>query len=82
METASEEEEREDNEEEERKDDPRSSDEEGGLSLVAMTTEPELVERSREDAEVQAGSKQEGLQQQHGGKGGRASELTGACAVL
>uniref|UniRef100_UPI0037E91965 sterile alpha motif domain-containing protein 1 n=1 Tax=Semicossyphus pulcher TaxID=241346 RepID=UPI0037E91965 len=68
METGSEEEEKEDNEEEEEKDDPRSSDEEGGLSPVAMTTEPELIEKSTEEAEVQS-SKHEILQQQHGGKG-------------
>ncbi|CAJ1053166.1 atherin [Xyrichtys novacula] len=69
METASEGEEKEDNEEEEEKDDPRSSDEEGGLSSVAMTTEPGLIEKSREDAEVQTASKHESPQQQHGGKG-------------
>ncbi|XP_034544838.1 atherin [Notolabrus celidotus] len=69
METASEEEDREHNEEEEEKDDPRSSEEEGGLSLVAMTTEPELIEKSREDAEFQEGSKQESPQQQQEGKG-------------
>ncbi|XP_070769293.1 sterile alpha motif domain-containing protein 1 [Enoplosus armatus] len=71
METASEEEEREENEEEEEEDDPRSSDEEGGLSPVAMTTEPELMEKATEDAEIQqTASKQESPQQkQHGGKG-------------
>ncbi|KAM7009818.1 sterile alpha motif domain-containing protein 1 [Tautogolabrus adspersus] len=69
METASEEEEREDNEEEEEKDDPRSSEEEGGLSPVAMTTEPELIEKTREDAEVQTASKHESSQQQQEGKG-------------
>lgn len=63
METASEEEEREDNEEEE--------EEEGGLSPVAMTTEPVLIEKIREDAEIQKASKQESPQQeqQEGGKG-------------
>ncbi|XP_049428395.1 sterile alpha motif domain-containing protein 1 [Epinephelus fuscoguttatus] len=76
METASEEEEREKNEEEEEEeeeDDPRSSDEEGGLSPVAMTTEPELIEKTTEDAEIHTASKQESpqqqQQQQHGGKG-------------
>ncbi|XP_044045869.1 LOW QUALITY PROTEIN: atherin [Siniperca chuatsi] len=59
METASEEEERADNEEEEEEDDPRSSDEEGGLSPVAMTTEPELIEKTTEDAEIQTASEQE-----------------------
>ncbi|XP_051239980.1 atherin isoform X2 [Dicentrarchus labrax] len=62
-----EEEEREENEEEE--DNPRSSDEEGGLSPVAMTTEPELIEKTTEDAVIQTASKQESPQQQHGGKG-------------
>lgn len=61
METASEEEEEED---------PRSSDEEEGLSPVAMTTDPELIEKTSEDApEIQAASKQESSPQQHGGKG-------------
>ncbi|XP_041642031.1 atherin [Cheilinus undulatus] len=72
METASEGEEQEDNEEEaEEKDDPRSSDEEGGLLPVSMTTEPELIEKTGEDAEVQTVSKHESpqQQQQHGGKG-------------
>ncbi|XP_018535307.1 atherin isoform X2 [Lates calcarifer] len=87
METASEEEEREENEEQEEDDDPRSSDgdddeeeeeEEGGLYPVAMTTEPGLIEKTSEDAEIQAASKQESphqqqqqqqQQQQHGGKG-------------
>lgn len=70
METASEEEEREDNEEEEEEEDTRSS-EEGGLSPVAMTTEPVLIEKIREDAEIQKASKQESPQQeqQEGGKG-------------
>ncbi|XP_042340200.1 atherin [Plectropomus leopardus] len=70
METASEEEEREEREEEE-EEDPRSSDEEGGLSPVAMTTEPELIEKTTEDTEIQTASKQESpqQQQQHGGKG-------------
>ncbi|KAL3067220.1 hypothetical protein OYC64_017035 [Pagothenia borchgrevinki] len=64
METASEEEEREEEE------DPRSSDEEEGLSPVAMTTDPELIEKTSEDApEIQAASKQDSSQQQHGGKG-------------
>ncbi|XP_071360129.1 sterile alpha motif domain-containing protein 1 [Trachinotus anak] len=80
METGSEEEEREENEEEE--DEPRSSDEEGGISPVAMTTEPELIEKTTEDAEIQTPSKPESphhhqqqqqhhhqQQQQHGGKG-------------
>nr|XP_046263149.1 sterile alpha motif domain-containing protein 1 [Scatophagus argus] len=70
METASEEEELEEHEEEEEEEDPRSSDEDGGLSPVAMTTEPELFEKTSEDAEIQAASKQESSpQQQHGGKG-------------
>lgn len=75
METASEEEEREDNEEEEEEEeDTRSSEEEGGLSPVAMTTEPVLIEKIREDAEIQKASKQESPQQeqqeqQEGGKG-------------
>lgn len=70
METASEEEEREENGEEEEEEDPRSSDEEGGLSPVAMTTEPELIEKTTEDAEIQTASKQESPpQQQHDGKG-------------
>ncbi|XP_029286389.1 atherin [Cottoperca gobio] len=62
METASEEEERAENEEEE---------EEGGLSPVAMTTEPELIEKTTEDArEIQTASEHESpQQQQHGGKG-------------
>ncbi|CAK6968349.1 sterile alpha motif domain-containing protein 1 [Scomber scombrus] len=60
METASEEEERGENgEEEEEEKDPRSSDEEGGLSPVAMTTEPGLIEKPTEDAEIQTASKQE-----------------------
>ncbi|XP_034094978.1 atherin isoform X2 [Gymnodraco acuticeps] len=62
METAS--------EEEEEEEDPRSSDEEEGLSPVAMTTDPELIEKTSEDApEIQAASKQESSPQQHGGKG-------------
>ncbi|KAK9539849.1 hypothetical protein VZT92_002338 [Zoarces viviparus] len=66
METASEEEEREEEEEEE---DPRSSDEEaGGLSPVAMTTEPELIEKTTEEVEIQTASKHESPQQQHGDK--------------
>lgn len=71
METASEEEEREDEEEEEEEEDTRSSEEEGGLSPVAMTTEPVLIEKIREDAEIQKASKQESPQQeqQEGGKG-------------
>lgn len=72
METASEEEEREDNEEEEEEEDTRSSEEEGGLSpVVAMTTEPVLIEKIREDAEIQKASKQESPQQeqQEEGKG-------------
>uniref|UniRef100_A0A3Q1EVK3 Sterile alpha motif domain containing 1 n=1 Tax=Acanthochromis polyacanthus TaxID=80966 RepID=A0A3Q1EVK3_9TELE len=63
MEAAGEEEERRENEEEmemeDEEDDPRSSDEEGGLSPVAMTTEPGLIEKTTEDAEIQAASKQE-----------------------
>lgn len=66
MEAASEEEERGENEEEE--EDPRSSDEDGGLSPVAMTTEPELIEKNAEDAEIQTTSKQESPPQ-HGGQG-------------
>ncbi|XP_068583816.1 sterile alpha motif domain-containing protein 1 isoform X2 [Cebidichthys violaceus] len=75
METASEEEEREENEEEEEEEeDPRSSDEEaGGLSPVAMTTEPELIEKTTEEVEIQTASPHESpqqqQQQQHGGKG-------------
>ncbi|KAM9363632.1 sterile alpha motif domain-containing protein 1 [Symphorus nematophorus] len=75
METGSEEEEREENEEEEEEEDdedPQSSDEEGGLSPVAMTTEPELIEKTTEDAEIQTASKQKSplhQQQQHGAKG-------------
>ncbi|XP_026159856.1 atherin [Mastacembelus armatus] len=63
METASEEEEREENEEEEEEEeeDPRSSDGEGGLSPVAMTTEPGLIEKTTEDAEIETASKQESL---------------------
>ncbi|XP_028999149.1 sterile alpha motif domain-containing protein 1 [Betta splendens] len=63
METESKEQEegREENEEEE---DPQSSDEEGGPSLVAMTTEPELIDKSTEDAGIQAASKQESPHQQ------------------
>lgn len=68
METASEEEEREENEEEEEEEDPRSSDEDGGLSPVAMTIEPELIEKTTEDAEIQTASKQ-GSPPQHGGQG-------------
>ena len=71
METGSEEEEREENEEED-EEDPRSSDEEGGLSPVAMTTEPELIEKTTEDAEIQTASKQESPHQ-HSGKGVCAS---------
>uniref|UniRef100_A0A3B5B428 Sterile alpha motif domain containing 1 n=1 Tax=Stegastes partitus TaxID=144197 RepID=A0A3B5B428_9TELE len=57
-------------EEEEVEDDPRSSDEEGGPSPVAMTTEPGLIEKTTEDAEIQAASKLErSPQQQQGGKG-------------
>ncbi|XP_076585828.1 sterile alpha motif domain-containing protein 1 [Chaetodon auriga] len=72
METASEEEEREENreEEEEEEEDPRSSDEEGGLSPVAMTTEPELIEKSKEDAEIQTAS-----EQPHEGKGTSGLDL-------
>lgn len=66
MEAASEEEERGENEEEE--EDPRSSDEDGGLSPVAMTTEPELIEKNAENAEIQTPSKQ-GSPPQHGGQG-------------
>lgn len=63
METSSkdQEEEREEKEDEE---DPQSSEEEGGLSLVAMTTEPGLIDKSTEDAEIQPASKQESSQQQ------------------
>ncbi|KAM9314993.1 sterile alpha motif domain-containing protein 1 [Pholidichthys leucotaenia] len=74
MEAASEEEERaekevEEREGEEEENDPRSSDEEGGPSPVAMTTEPELIEKTTEDAEIQTASKQEGPQpQQQGAK--------------
>ncbi|TDH15954.1 hypothetical protein EPR50_G00014480 [Perca flavescens] len=68
METASDEEEREENEEEE-EDDSRSSEEEGGPTPVAMTTEPELIEKTTEDAEIQTASKEESPQQQHFGKG-------------
>ncbi|XP_029991280.1 atherin [Sphaeramia orbicularis] len=68
-----EEEEREENEEKEEEEEeevPLSSDEEGGISPVAMTTEPDLIEKTTEDAEIQASSKQESPhQQQHGGKG-------------
>ncbi|XP_029359847.1 atherin isoform X2 [Echeneis naucrates] len=78
METGSEEE----NEEEE-EDDPRSSDEEGGLSPVAMTTEPELIEKTTEDAEIQTPSKQESphlhphpQQQQQSGGGKGTDSLT------
>ncbi|KAM7418851.1 hypothetical protein PAMA_016125 [Pampus argenteus] len=70
METASEEEEEEEeeeeqgqNEEEEEKD-PRSSEEEGGLSPVAMTTKPGLIEKTT-DAEIQTASKQDSPHQQH-----------------
>ncbi|XP_040002979.1 atherin [Xiphias gladius] len=63
-------------EEEAEDDGPRSSDEEGGPSPVAMTTEPGLIEKTTEDAEIQKASKQESphqqqqqQQQQHGGKG-------------
>lgn len=73
METACEEEEGEGNEEEEHKEeeeDPGSSDKEGGLSPVTMTTEPGLIEKSTEDAEIQTASKQETPdEQQHCGKG-------------
>ncbi|XP_031720371.1 atherin isoform X2 [Anarrhichthys ocellatus] len=66
METASEEEER-DEEEEEEEEDPRSSDEEaGGLSPVAMTTEPELIEKTTEEVEIPEHESPQ--QQQHGGK--------------
>ena len=81
MQTASEEEEREENEEEEEEEeeegkDPRSSDEEGGLSLVAMTTEPELIKKTtEEDAEIQTASEQES----HGSKGVCAYERMRAC---
>ncbi|XP_023140235.2 atherin isoform X2 [Amphiprion ocellaris] len=72
IEAASGEEERRENEEEMEmeEDDPRSSDEEGGLSPVAMTTEPGLIEKTTEDAEIQAASKQESSlhQLQQGGK--------------
>ena len=83
MQTASEEEEREENEEEEEEEeeedkDPRSSDEEGGLSLVAMTTEPELIKKTtEEDAEIQTASEQES----HGGKGVCAYEAH-ACVYV
>ncbi|XP_059191746.1 sterile alpha motif domain-containing protein 1 isoform X2 [Centropristis striata] len=69
MEAASEEEDREEEEEEVEEEDPRSSDEEGGLSPVAMTTDPELIEKTTEEAEIQAALKQESLhQQQHSAK--------------
>ncbi|KAM7393934.1 hypothetical protein PAMP_020768 [Pampus punctatissimus] len=79
METASEEEEEEEeqqgeNEEEEEKD-PRSSEEEGGLSPVAMTTKPGLIEKTTEDAEIQTASKQDSPHQQH--YQGRADGLSG-----
>ncbi|XP_029910212.1 atherin [Myripristis murdjan] len=61
------EEDQEENEEEE--DDPQSSDEEGGLSLVAMTTEPDLNGKSTEDAEIQTASKESPEHQHHYGKG-------------
>ncbi|XP_069024483.1 sterile alpha motif domain-containing protein 1 isoform X1 [Embiotoca jacksoni] len=69
METASKEEEQGENEEEEEgeeeeDDDPRSSDEERGLSPVAMTTEPGLIEKTTEDEEIQTASKKESPQQQ------------------
>ncbi|KAM4603304.1 sterile alpha motif domain-containing protein 1 [Polymixia lowei] len=63
METDSGEEDQEENEDEE--DDPQSSDEEGGLSPVAMTTEPGLNVKSTEDAGNQTASKQECPQHQH-----------------
>ncbi|XP_038569962.1 atherin isoform X2 [Micropterus salmoides] len=77
MEAASgEEEQREENEEEEEEDHPQSSDEEGGLSPVTMTTEPELIEKTTEDAEIQTVSKQQSppQQQQHDGKGMSGSD--------
>ncbi|KAG7487106.1 atherin-like isoform X1 [Solea senegalensis] len=79
MDTGSEEDERGEKEEEEeaaeREDgDPRSSDEEGGLSPVAMATEPGLTDIPAEDPEIQAASKQgsphqQQQQQQHRAKG-------------
>ncbi|KAK5866264.1 hypothetical protein PBY51_020470 [Eleginops maclovinus] len=77
METASEEKEQEENGGEE--EDPRSSDEEEGLSPVAMTTDPELIEKTLEDApEIQTAPKPESSQQQqHEGKGmGGSDSLT------
>lgn len=75
MEAESKEEER---QEEEEEDDPRSSEEEGGLSPVAMTTEPGLIDKSKEDAEIQTPSKQASLhelQQQPGARGVSACYL-------
>ncbi len=76
METTSEDEEREENEEE--GENPRSSDEEGGLSPVAMTTEPELIEKSTEDAEIKTASKPESPAQVHGE--GSLRERVRACS--
>ncbi|KAL6110374.1 uncharacterized protein ACO6RY_19466 [Pungitius sinensis] len=68
METASEEQEREEEEEEEHEEEvsPSSDEEAGGLSPVAMTTEPELIEKTT-DVEIQTSSKRESPQ--HGPKG-------------
>lgn len=68
METASEEEEREEGEGEDHEEEvsPSSDEEAGRLSPVAMTTEPELIEKTT-DVEIQTSSKSESPQ--HGAKG-------------
>ncbi|KAK2919236.1 sterile alpha motif domain-containing protein 1 [Channa argus] len=68
MEAAGEEEKQEENGEDQEEEDHQSSEEEGSLSPVAMTTEPGLLDKSIEDAEIQTTSEQESphQQQQHG----------------
>ncbi|XP_017281075.1 atherin [Kryptolebias marmoratus] len=68
METASEEEE---------EDDPRSSDQEGGLPAVAMTTEPGLIDSTREDAAIQGAREEESPQQPK-----EDGEVAGSSAAL
>lgn len=54
------------NKEDQTKEVPLSYEEDAGISPVAMTTDPELIEKSTEDAGMQTTSKQ---QQQHWAKG-------------
>ncbi|KAK2815859.1 hypothetical protein Q5P01_026326 [Channa striata] len=69
MNAACEEEEQEENEEDQEEEDPQSSDEAAAPSPVAMTTEPGLMDKSKEDAEIQTPPEQEGPHEYHGGEG-------------